>query len=522
MTRRVCVVQVGFAVRRSNLALEALLAPNALLDRVARWLHEQGVEAYLVGGSVRDALLGHPASAFHDLDFAVPKGGLAVARRLADWLGGAFFPLDVERDTGRVVLTEPDARRRYLDFARWRDDSLQADLADRDFTINAIALDITSESGPALIDPFSGQADLRAGVLRAVTDQSFANDPARTLRAVRMEAQLGFSLEPHTEALLRQAVPWLRRVSRERVRDELDCIIAAPGVADHLRRMDDLGLLAEVLPEVTALKGVSQSLPHRFDVYTHTLQVLGALEGLFAWLWSEVRYKPLTGEAAKAMEKLVPWRDSLRAHLCRPTSGDRERATLLKLAALLHDVGKPMTRSVDDDGRIRFLGHAKKGAEIAAQALRRLRFSGEEASLVHTIVTHHQRPLFLAQAEPVTRRAIYRFFRDAGSAGVDVVLLSRADYVGTHGDALDAAEWQHGLDLAASLLESYFQRHDKVIDPPKLISGRDLMAEFDLSPGPRLGELLELVREAQAGGQVATREEALALVRQSLHSADLA
>lgn len=493
--------------------IDALFSLETLLGRVARWLRDEGVEAYLVGGSVRDALLGRPVSAFHDLDFAVPSGGLRLARRLANRLGGAFFALDVERDTGRVVLIEPDGRRLYLDFARWRGDSLQADLADRDFTINALALDLGRKQ--AVIDPFGGQEDISAGVVRAVTDRSFANDPARTLRAVRMEAVFDFGIEPHTETLLRQAIPWLDRVSCERVRDELDRILAAPGAAAHVRRLDDLGLLAAVLPEVVALEGVTQSSPHRSDVYTHTLQVVEALEGLFAWLWPAAGYTPLAGETAKTVDRLLPWRDPLREHLSQPTSDDRLRATLLKLAALLHDAGKPETRSEDEAGRIRFLGHESRGAAITARALRRLRFSGEEVALARTIVAHHLRPLHLSQVETVTRRAIYRFFRDTGDAGVDVTLLSLADCLGTRG-AFGSAGWHRALDVAAALWEGYFCRRREMVSPPRLIGGRDLMAEFDLSPGPRIGELLECVREAQAEGQVSSREEALALVREVL------
>ncbi len=495
--------------------VEALLAPDTLLGRAARWLRDEGIEAHLVGGSVRDALLGRSAGAFHDLDFAVPSGGLAIARRLANRLGGAFFPLDAERDTGRVVLTEKDGRRFYLDFARWRGDSLHADLADRDFTINAVALDIAHAKGPVVIDLFGGQADLSAGVVRAVTDRAFANDPARTLRAVRMEAELGFRIEPHTEALLRQAIPWLDRVSRERVRDELDRILAVPGAARHVCRLDELGLLTAILPDIAALNGVTQSPPHHTDVYTHTLQVLQALEGVYAWLWPNAGYESLPEEAASVLDSLSPWHDSLRAHLLQPTSGDRVRATLLKLAALLHDVGKPEARSENEGGRIRFLGHDKRGANTAARTLRRLRFSSDEVVLVRTIVAHHLRLLHLSQVETVTRRAVYRFFRDTGSAGVDVVLLGLADHLGTRA-ALDLTAWQHTSGAAATLLEGYFDRNQEMISPPKLISGRDVMAAFGLSPGPQVGELLERVREAQAEGRVSTRKEALALVGEIL------
>jgi putative nucleotidyltransferase with HDIG domain len=502
------------------LDFEAILDSDTLLGRVARWLRREGVEAYLVGGSVRDALMGRSAHAFHDLDFAVPADGLALARRLANWLGGAFFPLDAERDTGRAVLTESDGRRLFLDFARWRGESLVADLAYRDFTVNAMALDVTEEESPTVIDLFGGQADLSAGLVRAVSDRSFASDPLRTLRAARLEAEFGFHIEPHTEALLRQAVPALGRVSYERVRDELVRIVGAPRSAAHVRRLDELGLLEAVLPEVVALKGVTQALPRRVDVYVHTLQVLEALEELFAWLWPDDGYPPLAGEAARAIDRLSPWRDSLRAHLSQRTSGDRKHATLLKLSTLLHDIGKPATRSQDEAGRIRFVGHAKRGAEIATHTLRRLRFSSQEVSLVQTIVAHHRRPVYLNRSEALTRRAIYRFFRDTGTAGLDVILLSRAEHLGTQRDSLDPTEWQHTLDLAATLLESYFHRHQEVISPPKLISGRDLITEYGLPPGPGMGDLLERVREAQAEGQITTREEALELVRGILAAGD--
>jgi putative nucleotidyltransferase with HDIG domain len=246
------------------------------------------------------------------------------------------------------------------------------------------------------------------------------------------------------------------------------------------------------------------------------LQVLEALEGLFSWLEPEARYRPLNGDVASALGRLLPWRDALREHLSRSTSGDRVRATLLKLAALLHDAGKPETGDEDESGRIRFLGHEQKGAAIAACALRGLRFSSEEVKLVRTTVAHHLRPLQLSKAETVTRRAIYRFFRDAGAAGVDVALLGLADHLGTHKEALNLAKWEHALDVAATLLEGYFCRRREVISPGRLVSGQDLMTEFGLSPGPRVGELLERVREAQAEGLVSTSEGALALVREIL------
>jgi tRNA nucleotidyltransferase/poly(A) polymerase len=461
------------------LELDALFPPGTLPGRALDALRDQGVEVYLVGGSVRDALLGRPAVDLYDLDFAVPSGGLVLARRLADLLGGAFFALDAGRDTGRVVLSGPNERRLYLDVARWRGDSLQADLADRDFTINAMALDIAGPRETALIDPFRGRADLAARVVRAVTDRTFVNDPARLLRAVRMEAQLGFQIEPHTEALLRAAAPRLDQVSRERVRDELIRILRPPGAVDGVGRLDELGLLATVLPEIVP--------PGRAP---HTLR---ALEGLYASLWPGAGYGSLTGDAA-ASDLLSLWREGLRAYLEQPTSGDRRRATLLRLAALFCGAGK---------------------AQEAGAALRRLRFSRREAQWVRGTATHSRRLQKLARTGPVPRLEIYRFFRHAGDAGVGALLLGLADGVAA-GPTSHPPAWPSMGAAVSALLGGYFTRYREVVDPPRLVGGRDLMAALDLPPGPRIGRLLEGVREAQAAGRVSSREEALALAREML------
>lgn len=455
--------------------LAALFPPETLPGRILDLLRDQGTEAYLVGGSVRDALLGCPVADLHDLDFAVPSGGLALARRLADALGGAFFALDAERDTGRVVL----GQRLYVDIARWRGHSLRADLADRDFTINAIALDVARpEAAP--IDPFRGQDDLAAGVVRVVSDSAFADDPARLLRAVRMEAQFGFRIAPHTEALLRAAAPRLSEVSRERVRDELMRILRPPGAVAHVTRLDDLGLLAAVVPEL-AERGWSR-------------RTLRALEGLYAFFWPGAGYEPLSGEVAAMAELVSPWRCELRQFLEQPTSGDRRRASLLKLAALFSGAEGEMTGS----------------------ALRRLRFSRQEVQRAQAAVVYGRQPRQLAHAGPVTRLEIYRFFRQAGDAGVEAVLLGLVDTFATPDAASHLPDWPVLSAAVAALLGGYFDRYREVVDPQRLIGGRDLMAAFDLPPGPRIGELLEQVREAQATGRVSSCQEALALARQLL------
>jgi putative nucleotidyltransferase with HDIG domain len=485
--------------------------PWNVVLRVARW---RGVHVWLVGGAVRDALLGRPV---HDWDFAVDRDALALARAVGDAVDGAYFPLDATRGTGRVVLTSRDGPREEIDFALLRGDTLQEDLSARDFTINAMALDANG----ALIDPLHGAADLEAGLIRVISEQAFRDDPVRLLRAVRLEAELGsdydVGIEPWTAALIRRNAALLTHPSAERIRDEFTRTLAAPGAAASVQRLDGLGVLTPVVSPLEALKDVTQSPPHRFDVWTHTLVVLEALEGIL----NTVTGRPIRSFSLPVEVPTVAWGDlarvlgqfaeDLQAHLTTNVCDGRDRTLLLKLAALLHDVGKLETRSVGDDDRIHFYGHEPAGAKIAASWMRRLRFSQDEITRLRILIKGHLRPPHLARADRVTRRAIYRYFKDTGDAGVEIVLLSLADHLATWGPNLREKRWARRLEVAELLLSHYFDRREETVAPPPLISGRDLLEDLALSPGPEIGRLLEAVREAQAAGEITTREEALAL-----------
>lgn len=489
----------------TGLDLQRLFPPGSLAERIARFVCEQGVEAYLVGGCVRDVFLDRPS---HDLDFVVLGRALAVARRVANHFGAAFYALDAERDTGRVIFRQNEGQESFcVDFASARGGSVTADLSLRDFTINAIAVSLDGEQ---VVDPYDGRADLSTGVLRAVSDRAFRDDPLRTLRGVRLAAELGFEIEPHTEALLRQAVPLLAEVSAERARDELCKLLALPGATNNLCRLSDLGLLAVLLPEVAAMRGVSQSVPHQFDVFDHSLESVRWMEELIAAV-QPGREKELAALGLSALSRFP-----LAAHLVERASDDRTRATLLKLAALLHDVGKPATRTVQPDGNIRFLTHEGGGAALAGQVLARLRFSVQEVRLVQAVVANHMRSMFMSARRIPSRREIYRFFRDTGEAGVDVALVALADHRAVWGTGLEPERWAHLTRVVSLLLAHWYEQQEQTIAPPKLISGHDLMECFGLEEGPRIGELLEAVREAQVMDQVRTREEALTWVARIL------
>jgi poly(A) polymerase len=510
-------------------------------EQVVAWLAKQDMAVYMVGGCVRDRLLGRPV---YDLDLAVAGNGLVLARRLADQFRGAYYPLDETRSTGRAILVAPEGHRLVIDVARFRGadpahsrpatQELAADLDDRDFTINALAADVRAPG--VVIDRHGGIADLDAGLIRPVSEESLRNDPLRALRAVRLSATLGFSLAEETRALILRDGRGLTGVSPERVRDELARLLSVPRSADYLCELDNLGLLVLVFPELEPLRGVAQSAPHHLDVLGHSLETVSCLEAILGALdcsggvgakdeGSETGdIRPVAGSdriehndmnlvSSLRLEKLVPYAERLQMHLSQRLGQGRARLVTLKLAALLHDAGKPAARSTEEDGRIRSIGHEVKSAVITADVLRRLRFGRTEVRLARAIVGHHTRPLMLANQERVSSRAVYRFFRDTGEAGVDVLLHALADNRAKRSPSTDDLPWLRLVSLAARMLADYYERPAERVDPPLLLDGDDLMRELDLPPGPQIGRLLELVREAQVSGEVYTREDALALAR---------
>ncbi len=484
-------------------------------EQVVAWLAQQEVDTYLVGGSVRDWLLGRPV---YDLDVATPGDGVVLARSLANHFRGDYYPLDAARSTGRAILPSQGERRLVVDVARYRGADLAADLADRDFTVNALA--VSARAPEEIIDHHGGLADLEAGLIRAVSPDSIRRDPVRALRAVRLVAQLDFALAPDTETLIRQDGAALAGVSSERLRDEVAHLLALSRAAPYLVQLDELGLLTTILPELEPLRDFTLPPPHHLDALRHSLATVQTLELLLLG----VQKTWMQGRGLSDPQLLsFPIPDSLcrlagrmLAHVSQVMSDARPRLVTLKLAALLHDTGKPLAQAPNGRGQVHFFGHEIGGAGITAEALKRLRFSNTEVRVGATVVRHHMRPVMLANQPTVSSRAVYRFYRDTGETGVDVLLHALADYWATYAPDAAGDRWLHLVALVTRMLGDYWERQAERVDPPPLIDGCDLLREFGLQPGPRIGELLEAVREAQVSGQVLTREDALALVQGSL------
>jgi poly(A) polymerase len=466
---------------------------------------------WLVGGAVRDAILGRPVV---DLDIVVDGPARRLAREAAGWLGGAYYELDDQRDTGRVLL--PASRGgQTLDFARLRGVSIEDDLRGRDFTIDAMA--VACEEPERVLDPTGGLQDLRDRILCTASPTAIEDDPLRALRAVRLAADLDLRIEPHSLARVRAAASQLPRVSAERMRDEWLRILQADRPGRPIRVLDHLGLLTVVVPELEPLRGLPQPPTHDFDGLSHSLAVVDRLGDL---LWAlapaptDDKVADLTlGEAAL---RLGRYRDGLGTYLRHEVASGHSRRQLLFMAALLHDIGKPATGQPAHEGRIRFLGHETEGALGAVGCARRMRLSNDEADFLERLVLHHMRPGRLQAAAGVAPRAAYRFFRDCGEAGTGIILLSLADLLGTYAAAPPQKEWAERVGVARSLLEAFYDQHTAVVEPPRLLGGDELMRALGLGPGPQIGALLESLREAQVGGGVNSPEGALAFLRAKL------
>jgi poly(A) polymerase len=483
---------------------------SLLLTAVSNLLTKQGIRSYLVGGFVRDVLLGRDTA---DIDIAVAADAVEIAQQIANALGGRFVLLDKVNRVGRVVIADkeaPSGGQWELDFSTFYG-SIEDDLARRDFTIDAIAVDLgeltKDYANVRLIDPFNGWADLQHGVIRAVSETAFQSDAARLLRAVRLAAELGFSLDNQTEALVQRHCHLIADVAGERVREELLRLLVLPQSQQFLPYLDQLGLVTAIIPELAETKGVKQPKEHFWDVFDHSIETVIAVD----FLLHQGGWKYAAGEVLA----IAPWSEALAEHFAQEVSSASTRRSLLKLAALLHDVAKPQTKAIGEDGRMHFLGHAKLGAAMTVDILERLRFSSKEIKLAEVMVREHLRPGQMSQGGLPTRRAIYRYFRDTEEAGIDILFLSLADHLATRGPQLDLASWQEHAQMVEYVLAQHLEQ-EKLVVPPKLVDGHDIINIFGLSPGPKIGQLLEAVREAQASGEVTTKEEALAFIREHL------
>jgi putative nucleotidyltransferase with HDIG domain len=451
---------------------------------LARRALGSGEGAWIVGGAVRDAALGRDVV---DLDLAVAGDPAAAAKAIAREGKGHSFELSAEFASWRAVA--PDGSWQ-IDLTALRGEAIEVDLAERDFTIGAIAVPLV---GGEPIDPHGGLADLDNRVLRVVGELSFAADPLRLLRAARLAASLGLEVDPATIALARAEAPRAAEAAGERQLVELRQLIGGPDPLRGLRLLDELGLSAVVLPELEALRGVEQGPNHHLDVHGHTIAVLERT------LEVEAELERFGGERAAELASLLD----------EPLADEISRSTALRFGALLHDIGKPAART-EKDGFVTFLGHDRDGVEIVGALCRRLRASRALTRHLQDLTLHHLRLGFMVREAPLPPRRVHEYLRATEPVGVDVTLLTIADRLSARGSGPLASEEaiEAHLSLAREMLAAALDWRRR--GPPRpLVRGDELTIELGVPQGPEVGALLAELEAAQYAGEISTWGEAV-------------
>jgi poly(A) polymerase len=471
-------------------ALESALASAPSIGAARIALEEQSGAAWIVGGAIRDALLGERVA---DADLAVDPGREEeAARAIARVAGGFAFVLSEEHATWRAVSSDDGW---HVDVAGLRAPTIEADLRARDFALNAIAVPL---AGGEPIDPTGGLADAEARMLRAASEAAFEQDPIRLLRAARLAAGHGLEIEAGTAELARAGASRAADPAGERQFAELRGIVDGPDPLRGIALVDELGITPVVLPELDALRGVRQNPNHHLDVLGHTLTVLEE------WLGVETDVAAFAGELGGEIEEF----------LAEPLADELTRRGAIRFGALFHDLGKPDTRS-EGTGYVTFIGHDEVGARITGAICRRLRTSRKLSAELEGLALHHLRLGFLIHQRPLSRRAVYDYLVATEPVSVDVTLLSVADRLAARGEGPIASSEmvEAHLELAREMLRDALAWHRE--GPPRPpVSGDDLAAELGIAPGPEMGRVLEELRAAAFAGEVSGRDDALERARQ--------
>jgi len=441
---------------------------------------------WLVGGCLRDELLGRPV---RDVDIVVDGAAEPFSRSLADRLGGAVFASSDAFGTWRLVLGDM-----HVDVAPLRGGAaapadaatrgarLEADLRARDFTVDAMARPL---DGDELVDPLSGLDDLAARRLRLCSSTALDDDPLRVVRLARLAR--GFGLLPDTAATAAalRAAAGLAAVSGERVRGELSAVLATREAAAAFRDLAVWGALAVILPELDGLRGVEQNPYHHLDVFEHTLEALTYVRGVVEQLGGVGHLTPPSDAGLPGAPPLVP----------------------VSWAVLLHDIGKPAARKVDDEGRVLFWRHDEIGRGMSAAIAARLKMSNRFAAYLGTLIRQHLRLGFLVREQPLTRRALARYRRDVNPWVFESVVVSLCDRLATRGEKTSLTSMARHYRVARSVWTAVSKA-----PVPQVLSGYEVMELLGLEPGVAVGQALDALDEEVEAGEITTAEEARAFL----------
>ena len=438
-------------------------------------------EGYLVGGSVRDFLMGKGFSL--DRDIAI-KNAENFAQKLAKQFDATFIVLDEENKIFRLVLKD---KINYLDISEIQGNSIEEDLLRRDFTINAIAYDLKEEK---FLDTTDGIKDIETKTLSHIKDENFSDDPLRVLRAFRFQAVTGFEFSEGLKLAIEKFIPLAMNPAKERIMYEIMKLFGGNFASKSLLMMDDYGLLETIFPNVVEMKKVTPNTHHHLDLFHHVVETVRNIEELY-----------LNGTK------------DIQEHLDQTDFGGFPRINHLKVAGFLHDLGKFSTWTIEESGRHRFIKHDDVGAKMCQPLLKDLKFSKKQIEYISTMIKNHIYPSNVIVAPDLNEKVMMRYLRKMGADVIDNIILAKADRLSARGPAITDEIVKENLDGLDKLLKFYLEKKETLKPLPKLLDGFEVMQIMNIKQSPLLGKILNELKEAQINGDVVTKEDAIEFVK---------
>ncbi len=460
--------------------LKNKIQEDEILNNISSFFQNK---VYLVGGSVRDYLLGKTT---YDRDLiVVDEDAKTFSLKLAEFFGATHIPLDETNKIYRIVL--PD-KENYLDITNPVENSLEKDIMRRDLTINAIAVNIQTGD---VIDLCNGISDLENRLLRGVREENFVDDPLRLLRVFRFYSVLGFELDESLSFITKKYSNLVLNPAKERIEYELMKLFDGQFADDALLKMDECGVLEMYFPFVKELKQVPPNLHHHLDLFHHSVETVKQIGILYN----------------NSSEKV-------KAHMDRVDFGGFSRIAHLRLAGFLHDIGKFSTWTIEEDtGRHRFIKHDDVGAKLAKPMLKSMCFSNKQIDYLTLMIKKHMYPTAVVSAPELTDKVMMRFVRKMEDNAIDNILIAQADRLSARGPEITDEIVNENISALNNLLEFYLKAKETLKPLPKLLNGNEVMSILSIKPSPQLGKIMEALQEAQISGDILTKDEAVAFIK---------
>ena len=459
---------------------------NICSNPVFNLLQTTDNEIYLVGGAVRDILMGKPAQDIHDFDIIVidtPAKEFAYNFEKTTDVA-SVVTLDEENNIYRIVLAD---KVNYIDVTNPVNNSLKEDILRRDLTINAVAYNIKTKE---ILDITGGVADIENRIIRAVSDKNFQDDPLRIIRACRFASVLGFCIDDETKEIINRYKGLVLNPAVERRNCEILKLFGGKYCDKVIKMMDDIGLIDIIFPIMLDVKKVPPNTHHHLDLFNHSISTVKYLQELYETSKPEVK-----------------------EHLEKVDFGGDTRLAHLKFAGFLHDIGKFSTWTIEDDGRHRFIGHAELGEEIAKSLLKKQKFSKKQIDYIGFIIRNHMYPSAVVSAPNLSDKIYMRYVRKAEDNSVDLIMIAKADRLSARGELVTDEMVKENIDGLNALLDFYIKVKPTLKPVPKLLDGKEIMKLKNLQPSKELGDIIEALKEAQFDGKVLTKEDAIEFVK---------